>query len=260
MTKPRVLVVIPSLGQRPGMLGEALRSAHELGSILPSRTVVVLPQGARAAREECLRWNVEVIDDAGAGLASATNAGLLSRNGEEYFVWLGDDDIIVPAGVSALIAALDAHPVDVVAYGNCDYINEAGSVGFTNASGPLARLLLLWGPNLIPHPGTVIRLDALEMVGRYQEHLSYALDLDVFLSLRYLGKFVYKPVTASQFRWHADSLTVASRQQSNAEALRVRLSHMARWLRPLGQVWLRAVGMATSLAAHQVNKRFRRLA
>lgn len=258
MAEPDVLVVIPSLGQRPETLGEALETCVDLTKLVPSRTIVVLPKGARDARALARAHGAEVVDDPGKGMAQATNRGLASRKTERFYVWLGDDDRLVPEGVAQLVQALGSHPSSPVAYGRCDYIDEHGVVGFTSGAGRLARAVLGWGPNLVPHPGSVIRLDALEEIGLYKPGLRFALDLDMFLSLRSLGSFIYRPVTSAQFRWHSTSLTVAHRRESTREATSVRLSHMSPFLRPLARLWFPLLGIATGIASWQVTRRLRR--
>ena len=258
MAEPDVLVVIPSLGQRPETLVEALKTCVDLAKLVPSRTIVVLPKEARDARSLARAHGAEVVDDPGQGMAQATNRGLASRQTERFYVWLGDDDRLVPEGVQQLVRALEAHPSSPVAYGRCDYIDEHGVVGFTSGAGQLARAVLGWGPNLVPHPGSVIRLDALEEIGLYKPELHFALDLDMFLSLRSLGSFVYRPVTSAQFRWHSTSLTVSHRRESTREAVNVRLSHMRSFLRPLGRLWFPFLGIATAVASWQVTRRLRR--
>ena len=60
-------------------------------------------------------------------------------------------------------------------------------------AGRAARWLLPWGPDLIPHPGSIIRLDALRAIGLFDPSLKYAMDLDAFLSLRAHGRVPLDP-------------------------------------------------------------------
>jgi GT2 family glycosyltransferase len=187
-------------------------------------------------------------------MADAVNRAIAHRTTEDFYVWLGDDDVLLPQGIVALVESLVRAPDAVVAFGRCDYVNDAGAVIVTSRAGSLARWLLPWGPNFIPHPGTVIRLQALEKVGGFDPRLLYALDLDVFLKLRRIGNFVTLSVTASQFRWHAESLTVADRWASSKEAMRVKRSHLPLWLRPFSPLWHWPVAGASALAAKRVSR------
>jgi len=84
--------------------------------------------------------------------------------------------------------------------------------------------------------------------------LTYALDLDVFLRLRKIGTLVAVPVTASQFRWHQESLTVAGRGKSSREAMRVKSTHLPRLLRVVAPLWHWPVAWASAFAATRVGR------
>jgi len=220
---------------------------------------MVVPTAAVHARALGSQYGAVLIDDPGSGMADAVNAGLGARTSEEFYVWVGDDDELVPQGVAALMEALGNRPSAVVAYGHCDYIDGTGSVIGRSKAGPLATALLPWGPNLIPHPGTIVRLDALEAVGGFDSRLSYALDLDVFLKLRRVGDFITAPTVSARFRWHAHSATVADRSSSAREAIIVKNRLLPAFLRPLSWVWNYPVAWASQVAAWAVTVRGRNL-
>jgi hypothetical protein len=173
---------------------------------------------------------------------------------------MGDDDLFRPGGLGRLKALLDAAPDAVLAYGGCDYIDPEGRVIGTSRAGRVAQWLLPWGPDLIPHPGTMIRLDPLRAIGCFQPDLKYAMDLDAFLKLRRHGRFVWTTESVSAFRWHPDSLTVANRAASSAESELAKARHLPQLLRPFEPVWRYPVRWASSLAARGVSRRAKRLA
>jgi GT2 family glycosyltransferase len=254
-----LLVVLPTLGDRLEFLETTLRSCRDLAGLVPTTVAMVVPTGAVQARALGSQYGAVLIDDPGSGMADAVNAGLGARTTEEFYVWVGDDDELVPQGVAALMEALGNRPSAVVAYGHCDYIDGTGSVIGRSKAGPLATALLPWGPNLIPHPGTIVRLDALEAVGGFDSRLSYALDLDVFLKLRRVGDFITAPTVSARFRWHADSATVADRSSSAREAIIVKNRHLPALLRPLSWIWNYPVAWASQVAAWAVTVRARNL-
>jgi len=255
-----LLVVLPTLGDRMEFLETTLRSCRDLAGLVPTTVAMVVPSAAVHARALGSQYGAVLIDDPGSGMADAVNAGLGARTTEEFYVWVGDDDELVPQGVAALMEALGARLSAVVAYGHCDYIDGTGSVIGRSKAGPLAIALLPWGPNLIPHPGTIVRLDALEAVGGFDSRLSYALDLDVFLKLRRMGDFITAPLVSARFRWHADSATVADRSSSAREAIIVKNRHLPALLRPLSWIWNYPVAWASQVAAWAVTVRARNLA
>jgi len=260
MLTPRLVVVIPTLGTRLDFLARALESCRELSSLVPLRICVVVPHGATEARIIGAAAGATLVDDPGSGMADAVNAALSTAKSEDYYVWLGDDDLLVPAGVRALVDTLDNDGDCVLAYGGCEYVDGLGRSIMTTRASRIARFMLAWGPNFIPHPGTVIRISALREVGLFTSGLSYALDLDMFLRLRRVGSLRPVRVTASRFRWHHESLTVASRSKSSREAIYVKKLHLPRWLQPLSGLWNWPVMWLSALAAASLNARAGRLA
>jgi len=254
-----LLVVLPTLGDRLEFLEATLQSCKELAEHVPTTVAMVVPARAEPARGLGRHYGAVLIDDPGTGMADAVNAGLERRTTEDFYVWVGDDDELVPAGVLALMRGLEEQASAVVAYGHCEYIDDAGRAIGHSRAGRLATLLLPWGPNLIPHPGTVVRLDALAAVEGFDSRLSYALDLDVFLKLRREGSFISRPEVSARFRWHADSATVADRSASAKEAIAVKKRHLSEWLRGVSWIWNYPVSWASQVAAWAVTLRARGL-
>lgn len=201
-----------------------------------------------------------MVDDPRTGLSGAVNAGIAASTDEQYFAWIGDDDLMLPGGLATLSALLGRNPSAVVAYGACEYIDEAGGVVAMSRAGRLASWILPWGPNLVPQPASLTRLDALQRAGEYDEDLKFAMDLDMFLRLRKAGDFVSCRTPVAAFRWHPDSLTVSNRSLSLAESEAVKRRHLPRSVRPLSRLWDVPVGLATRVAARRLNARARRLA
>ncbi|TFC27304.1 glycosyltransferase [Cryobacterium sp. TMT1-3] len=255
-----LLVVLPTLGERIDSLKEALASVSATAKVVNLRLIVVLPVIAQEARLLAAEHGAEIIDDPRQGLAGAMNAGIAARAGEKYYVGLGDDDLLRPTGIRALFHRAEEHQDVVVAYGACDYINAESRVIGTNRVGKLATLILSWGPNLIPHPGALVDLDALQGIGGFALNRPYTMDLDAFLQLKKVGRFVFVPDAVSAFRWHADSLTVADRRKSAAEALDVKRSYLPAAVRSLSVAWLGPISWATRVAGNVVSYRAGKIA
>lgn len=253
----RVLVVLPTMGQRLDTLAQAFESVHAERADQDLTLVVVVPPSADEARAMAAQYDAVLVDDPRAGLAGAMNAGLRARTGETYYVGLGDDDLLRPGGVARLLAMIDADPRAVVAYGACEYIDAESRVIGVNRSGALAHRILSWGPDLVPHPGTVISLDALEAIGGFDENRPHTMDLDAFLKLKKKGRFLSTKHPVSAFRWHADSLSVASRSTAVREALDVKRAQMPRAIAAVAPVLLVPVAFATKIAGDVVNARAR---
>lgn len=253
----RILVVLPTLGDRLETLRETLESIEQQRDDVALRLVLVAPSSAKAARKLGESFGATVVDDPKRGISEAINRGIAARESEEFYAWMGDDDLFRPGGLKVLQSLLDQHPAAVVSYGGCDYINPAGDTAAEFRAGKLAQFLLPWGPDLIPHPGSMIRLDELEAIGGFDPKLKYAMDLDAFLKLRKLGKFVCTKKPVSAFRWHPDSLTVANRRNSSMESEAVKATHLPAGLRPFRYLWQYPVRWASAAAARRVSRKAR---
>jgi len=259
MPAPEILVVLPTLGDRLDTLEQTLESVDEQRRDADLTLVVIAPPGAADARSLAARHGAVVVDDLKQGISAAINRGLDARDGETFYAWIGDDDLFRPGGLARLRRLLDEHPDAVLAYGGCEYIDPEGRLIGTSNAGRLATFLLPWGPDLIPHPGTMVRLDALEQIGGFDTGLKYAMDLDAFLKLRAHGRFVSTREVVSAFRWHPDSLTVAGRLHSSKESEKVKRRHLPAALRPLSPVWQYPWRWAASIAARRVSAKARSL-
>lgn len=253
----RILVVLPTLGDRLDTLRETLDSIEQQRNDVALRLVLVAPSSAKSARQLAESFGATIVDDPRTGISDAINRGIAARESEEFYAWMGDDDLFRPGGLNELQRLLDQHPEAVVSYGGCDYINPGGEIAARFRAGKFAQFLLPWGPDLIPHPGSMIRLNALEAVGGFDPRLKYAMDLDAFLKLRKLGRFVCTKKPVSAFRWHPDSLTVANRRHSSLESEAVKARHLPVALRPFRYLWQYPVRWASAVAARRVSSRAR---
>jgi len=259
MPAGRILVVLPTLGDRLETLAETLESIDAQRHDVELTLVVVAPGSAVAARELAAKFDAVLVDDPKTGISEAINRGIAARSDEEYYAWIGDDDLFRPGGLRQLRELIDATPRAVIAFGGCDYIDPEGRTIAVSNAGPLARFLLPWGPDLIPHPGSLIRLDDLEAIGAFDPSLRFVMDLDAFLKLRARGKFAWTRRSVSAFRWHPDSLTVSDRAASSAEAEAVKRRHTSAAIRWLSPLWLVPVRWASGVAAQRLNDRARTL-
>ena len=188
-------------------------------------------------------------------MSAAINAGFALAGPQHIYAnWIGDDDLLTSGSLATSAAALDNNPGAVVAFGYCDYIDDVGRRLFTSKAGRLAPWLMTWGPDLVPQPGALFRLDAVREVGLIDPSLKYAMDLDLLLRLRGKGRFVNTRTVLSAFRWHASSTTVANRTPSLDEAELVKRRYLKPWQRAVAPLWERPVRLATRLAARRVSR------
>lgn len=255
----KILVVLPSLGDRIESLEETLQTVAEQRKTVELSIALVLPDSATEARALGRKYGANIVNDPRAGLSAAINVGIQSRVDETLYAWIGDDDLFRANGLATLLALFKTKDDVVVAYGGCEYIDPDGNVIATSAAGKAAQLILGWGPDLIPHPGSLISLNALQAVGNFDTSLSYAMDLDVFLKLRRVGKFTSTKQVVSAFRWHPDSLTVSNRLASSLESEMVKRNHLHPFLKPVSYIWTYPLRWAASVASSALNKRAKAL-
>jgi hypothetical protein len=216
--------------------------------------VVVAPESAEVPGL-APKYGGRVVPDPRRGLSAALNAGFeAAEPGTAYVGWLGDDDLLTPGSLDATTTALDGDPGASMVYGWCDYIDEHGTVIFSNRAGRVAGMVLRFAPNLVPQPGCLMRLADVQQVGGVDERYQLSMDLDLFLRLRGRGRLISLNRTLACFRWHSDSATVLAEAASAEEADRVRMRHMptplargylvarwpGRWALQLVKVYVRA--------------------
>ena len=170
---------------------------------------------------------------------------------------MGDDDQFRPGGLATLKRLLVHNPHAPVAYGGCDYVDDSDAVLWVSKAGGLASQMLGFGPNLIPHLSAMMRLDALEASGGYDESLRYTMDLDVLLRLKKRGSFVSTTTVTSAFGWQPSSLTVDNRSASAKEARVVKRLYVPAWLRWCEPLWAYPVAWVSAFAAHRISAQTR---
>ncbi len=248
--RPRVGIVVPTLGRRPDYLLECLKSIRSAGDV---HVLLVAPESLETSSLLSNSLIDSVVFEKGAGLSAAINLGISSLpESVEYVNWLGDDDMLFPGSIDACRILLDSKRDVVMTFGACEYIDARGEVLWINDSGQWAVSMLRFGPDLIPQPGALFRRSAFAAAGGLKPHLGWAFDFDLFISLSKLGKLKYVNETLAKFRWHPESLSVEHRKQSVAEASQVRVSHLPVWLRPFSFLWEYPVRQATLVAGKRI--------
>ena len=252
---PEILIVLPTLGQRPDYLELTLKSIREQS--VPADIVVVAPEPQSLIAELSTRYGCELLPDPGSQTA-AINLGVKSAREHHKFVnWIGDDDTLTVNSLERTSSALRQNPQAVVAFGACEYIDGDGKELWVSRAGKWATRILSWGPDLIPQPGMLVKLSAWHAVGGVDTSLRFAFDLDLLLKLRQHGTFLDVGEVVSQFRWHSESLTVSDRTSSLNESEDVKRRYLSPVARRFAWVWEKPVRGATRLAARGVTRRAR---
>jgi glycosyltransferase involved in cell wall biosynthesis len=250
--KPEVLVVIPTLGKRPQYLKLTLESiAQQKPGIC--EIVIVGPLKSKETAKLAKEYGASQVDDPG-GMSAAVNAGVAAaKPWHKYINWIGDDDLLMPDALATAVAALEAHPDASASFGYCNYIDANGKYLFKSRAGRIAPWVLSWGPDLVPMPGTLMRLSSLHEVGEFDENNKYCMDLEMLLRLKKVGKLISTGKTLSAFRWHSNSQTVLNRDLVLKETMQVKHRNLPRPLRVIAPLWDGPVWLATLLAVKYVD-------
>ena len=161
---PSVLVVVPTLGERIETLEESLASVRAQQGV-DAHLVVVVPDAAVEARDIAVRHGATLVSDPRRGLSAAVNVGIAARRGEEFYAWLVTTTCSSRTGWRRWPALLTADPSAVVAYGACPYIDDRGRTVTVSRAGDLASKILGWGPDLVPQPASLTRIEPLVAAG-----------------------------------------------------------------------------------------------
>jgi hypothetical protein len=246
LTSSEIGIVVPTLGVRIDYLRSALLSVRRAGN---ARIHIVTPNVAELSKILSEDLYDHIILDHGKGLSKAIELGIHDFSDEIKFVsWLGDDDLLAPGSLSYASEPMQNNEKVVMVYGKCVYIDQLGIKIATNRSGCYAKFLMRVGPQLVSQPGSLIRRNAYLSVGGLSHSYKCAFDLDLFIKLQKFGKLYYTPKVLASFRWHADSLTVASRSVSVKEAREIRTSALPFCIRIFAAIWEYPISIAIRTA------------
>ena len=253
--KPKIGIVIPTLGKREDYLDECIRSAKNFGEIY----LIVVTPPELVEKLSYLTGVDKVLPEIMVGLPSAINWGFQNLpESIEYIGWIGDDDLLVSGAGTKSAEYLEKNLNSVMTFGICRYINQNGDFIGINDFGQLAVPLLRIGPDLIPQPGSIFRREIFDKVGQIDTRFQLAFDFDLFLRLSKVGKIKFMNFEVASFRWHSDSKSVAARKKSVLEASKVRRTHLPALLKPVSIFWELPVIVATFLAGKCVSVQSRR--
>jgi hypothetical protein len=162
------------------------------------------------------------LEDPGNSVFSALNLGIDKiKDSCDYYCFLGDDDSLELEGFRKLYELAKQKRFDVI-YGGIKYLSDSERVLFTNHSAPFLSRFLLWIPNLIPHPGTLVNVQTWKELGGYNESYKLAADLDFWLRSRKFAKFKFVNSVVANFRFSQSTLTGGQREISIAESCDIR--------------------------------------
>ena len=118
------------------------------------------------------------------GLTKNLNT-LIKMSKGEYLARFDDDDVSFPQRFAAQAQYLDAHPECALVGSWAEIINENGdvirTVKYPTEPAVLKKDLIKYNPFF--HPAIMMRKDAVDAIGDYDEHFRYAQDYELYLRL-----------------------------------------------------------------------------
>gem|GEM_PF-139803 len=205
---PIISVVIPTHnGERT--IGQTIESV--LNQTLASFELIVVDDGSTdstlAVLVQTRDPRLSVFSYPNAGVAASRNRGLAHASAQ-YVAFLDHDDLWTPDKLQAQYRALQENAQAAVAYSLVDCIDESGQFlhpgSRVTADGDVyARLLLTDFLDTTSNP--LIRREALEKVGGFDESFACADDWDILLRLAARYPFVCVPTVQVLYREQPDS-------------------------------------------------------
>jgi glycosyltransferase involved in cell wall biosynthesis len=183
---PRASVVIP-VYNLARFVGEAIESV--LAQTLPPEQVeiIVVDDGSTDGSSEIVQKfvpRVRHLRQENRGLCAARNAGIAVARAP-FLSFLDADDRFLPEKLAAQLAVFDARPDVGLVYTGFRYVDDAGAplpqIGWTRLEGDLFATLVLG--NLIHPHVALVRREAVERAGGFDERLSPAGDWDLWLRI-----------------------------------------------------------------------------
>jgi glycosyltransferase involved in cell wall biosynthesis len=226
--RPLVSIVIPTYN-REAYLPEAIESV--LSQSYPPIELIVVDDGSTDGTREVLaryagRCRCEFRTN--QGQSSSVNHGWAIARGD-ILGYLGDDDCLRPGAVQTLVDALMSDPGAVMAYGDYSLIDGASRVIRQVAVMPRPYVEMVCDLRVTPGPGALQWRHALVAAGPWDPGLRLTPDLDFYLRLGLLGRFVHVPGELAALRVHESSASFRRADpRTTNEPLRVAAKFFAR--------------------------------
>jgi glycosyltransferase involved in cell wall biosynthesis/ATP-dependent protease ClpP protease subunit len=149
---------------------------------------------------------LKVLRKSHGGVSAARNAGFKHSRGE-FVLPFDADDIPVVENWHSMLVTLAANPDAVLVYGARRVFEEEADNFWRSFPYPEndAVVPLIFKQNFMQNGSVVIRREAIEAAGLWNENLRVGEDWDIWCRLACLGHFIYCPVLVIGYRRHAQS-------------------------------------------------------
>jgi glycosyltransferase involved in cell wall biosynthesis len=224
------LSVVMSVYNAGEYLGEAVDSL--LSQTVRAAEIILIDDGSTDGSLERIRAyeaeepSIRVIADGeNRGLTKRLNQGIAEARGS-LIARMDSDDICEPDRFEKQLAAIDQDP-QLVLVGSRYLVVDPQGEPLTDFKVPLAheeieRWLIEGTGQAVLHPSVIMRRDAVQSVGGYDETYRYAQDLDLFLKLAEVGRLRNLDGRLMRYRAHfsASGYDKRAEQERCVQAIR----------------------------------------
>ena len=218
----RIVCILPTLGRNLDWLEESMSSVHSQDALVSG--ILATDKIGFELKYLCEKYDFEILKTSSKGVFAVINEVLNIKHEDfDAYFFLGDDDLMHASAVRNLCAILQKGNLDI-AYGKINYIDEDGSEIFINHAFSISKHFLRIFPNLIPNPGTIIKMEVWKKLGGYNLNYKYAADLDFWIRSRKDFRIGATKHLVASFRYHDNSLTGGNRDSSRKEAEEIRVA------------------------------------
>jgi glycosyltransferase involved in cell wall biosynthesis len=230
LTNSRVSLIIPIHGK--GLyLADTLKSVEMIG-YQNLEVLLVLDRADQKAREMAVnfcnkRGNRFILESINPGISEALNLGIERATGI-YIARLDSDDMISPDRISKQVMELDTK-TDLVLVGTQMLIIDNFNSPIRYTCYPIKdRSIknLMQIRNCIGHPTVMLRKESVEKVGGYRSEFNGAEDLDMWLRLSRLGKFMNINSALTSYRISDNQVTNSLKKQPGELEERVLIENL----------------------------------
>lgn len=213
---PQVSVIIPTHDQRPDYLRAAVESA--LSQSYANTEVIVIDDGSTqhpaGAALGSLVERVRLVEKPNGGPASARNTGVKEARGD-FIAFLDSDDLWKPNKLTRHMEAHERHPEWALTFSQSSLLRGGTVTRIKPRHAPSGMIFLplVRRSYITTCSVVVVRRDAFDLVGFFNERLDAAEDYEFYFRLAQRAPFGFIRRPLTYFRTHGAN---ASR---NAEAI-----------------------------------------
>ncbi len=159
------------------------------------------------------------------GFAENRNKAIRLAHGE-YIVWQDQDDVSFPTRISIQLALMKSNKEIGAVGGFMEIFDEKRNYGirtYPEGDRELRKMIFKFSP--VALPASMIRKDALLLVGGYDTQFSPAGDLDMSFKIGTSYKLANVPELVIRYRMHQNSATFQNLRRIELDTIRIRLKY-----------------------------------